>query len=68
MKRIYLDHAATTAVHPEVVQTMLPYFSERFGNASTLYSYGQEAREAIVESRETCPSFTSPDFLESKST
>lgn len=51
MKRIYLDHAATTAVHPEVVQTMLPYFSERFGNASTLYSYGQEAREAMEEAR-----------------
>ena len=51
MKKIYLDHAATTAVHPEVVQAMLPYFSERFGNASTLYSYGQEAREAMEEAR-----------------
>jgi len=51
MRRIYLDHAATTAVHPEVVQAMLPYFNERFGNASTLYSYGQEARDAIEEAR-----------------
>jgi len=51
MKRIYLDHAATTAVHPEVIQAMLPYFSERFGNASTLYSYGQEARQAMEEAR-----------------
>lgn len=51
MKRIYLDHAATTAVHPDAVQAMLPYFSERFGNASTLYSYGQEAREAMEEAR-----------------
>ena len=51
MKRIYLDHAATTAVDPEVVKAMLPYFGERFGNASTLYSYGQEAREAMEEAR-----------------
>jgi cysteine desulfurase len=51
MKRIYLDHAATTPVHPEVAKSMLPYFSERFGNASTLYSYGQEAREAVEEAR-----------------
>ena len=51
MKRIYLDHAATTAVRPEVVQAMLPYFSERFGNASTLYSYGQEAGQAMEEAR-----------------
>lgn len=51
MKRIYLDHAATTAVQPEVVQAMLPYFNERFGNASTLYSYGQEARDAMEEAR-----------------
>lgn len=51
MKRIYLDHAATTAVNPEIVQAMLPYFTERFGNASTLYSYGQEARDAMEEAR-----------------
>jgi cysteine desulfurase len=51
MKRIYLDHAATTPVHPEVAKSILPYFSERFGNASTLYSYGQEAREAVEEAR-----------------
>ncbi|MFQ6070719.1 MAG: cysteine desulfurase NifS, partial [Candidatus Aminicenantales bacterium] len=51
MKRIYLDHAATTPVHPEVVKAMFPYFSERFGNASTLYSYGQEAKEAMEEAR-----------------
>ena len=51
MKRIYLDHAATTPVHPEVVQAMLPYFAERFGNASTLYSYGQEAKKAMEKAR-----------------
>jgi cysteine desulfurase len=51
MKRIYLDHAATTPVHPEVTRAMMPYFGERFGNASTLYSFGQEAREAVEEAR-----------------
>jgi len=51
MKRIYLDHAATTPVHPKVVKAILPFFAERFGNASTLYSYGQEAKEAMEDAR-----------------
>jgi cysteine desulfurase len=51
MNRIYLDHAATTPTHPEVVKAMLPYFSDAFGNPSTLYSYGQEARKAVEEAR-----------------
>lgn len=50
-KRIYLDHAATTAVAPEVLQAMQPYFSEKFGNASSLHSFGREAREAVEDSR-----------------
>lgn len=49
---IYLDHAATTPVRPEVYAAMQPYFSERFGNPSSLYSIAQEARDAIAESRE----------------
>ena len=52
MKRIYLDHAATTPTRPEVVEAMLPYFTDRFGNASSGYSYGAEAREALAEARE----------------
>jgi len=52
MKRIYLDYAATTPTHPDVVQAMLPYFSESFGNPSSIYSYGQEAKGAIEEARE----------------
>lgn len=52
MKRIYLDHAATTPMRPEVIEEMLPYFRERFGNASTLYSYGQEAKDAMNAARE----------------
>jgi cysteine desulfurase len=51
MKRIYLDYAATTPTHPEVVKAMLPYFTENFGNPSSIYSYGQEAREAVEEAR-----------------
>ncbi|MBE0431197.1 MAG: cysteine desulfurase NifS [Dehalococcoidia bacterium] len=51
MKRIYLDHAATTPTDPDVVQAMLPYFTDSFGNPSSLYSYGQEAREAVEEAR-----------------
>jgi cysteine desulfurase len=51
MKRIYLDHSATTPVAPEVLEAMLPYFGEKFGNASSLHSFGLEAKEALEESR-----------------
>ncbi|TET17504.1 MAG: cysteine desulfurase NifS [Dehalococcoidia bacterium] len=51
MKRIYLDYAATTPTHPEVVKAMLPYFTGSFGNPSSLYSCGQEAKGAIQEVR-----------------
>ena len=51
MKRIYLDYAATTPTHPDVLKEMLPYFTEAFGNPSTIYSYGQEARGEIEEAR-----------------
>jgi cysteine desulfurase len=52
MRRIYLDYAATTPVHPAVIEAMTPYFNEKFGNASTIYYYGREARSAIEASRE----------------
>lgn len=51
MKRIYLDHSATTPVAPEVLEAMLPYFGEKFGNASSLHSFGLEAKEALEDSR-----------------
>ena len=51
MRRIYLDHAATTPTRPEVVKTMLPYFTDAFGNPSSIHSYGQEAKGAIEEAR-----------------
>ncbi len=49
---VYMDHAATTPVRAEVMEAMRPYFSERFGNPSSLYSLAQEARDAVAESRE----------------
>jgi cysteine desulfurase len=49
---IYLDHAATTPTDPEVVQAMLPYFTDRFGSASTLYSIGKDSKAAVEEARE----------------
>jgi len=51
IKRIYLDYAATTPVDPRVLTAMLPYFSEKFGNTMSLHSFGQEAKEALEESR-----------------
>lgn len=48
---IYLDHAATTPVDPEVLAAMLPYFSERFGNPSSIYQLGQESRAAVDQAR-----------------
>jgi cysteine desulfurase len=51
MRRIYLDHAATTPTRPEVVKAMLPYFTDAFGNPSSIYSYGQEAKGAVEEAR-----------------
>ncbi|AEV68447.1 cysteine desulfurase NifS [Acetivibrio clariflavus] len=49
---IYLDHAATTPVKPEVLEEMLPYFTNKFGNASSIYSIGRESKKAIEEARE----------------
>ena len=48
---IYLDNAATTPVHPQVLETMLPYFTEMYGNSSSLYSLGLESREAVETAR-----------------
>ena len=52
MKRIYLDHNATTPLHPEVLEAMTPYLTDRFGNGSSIHAYGREARNAIDTARE----------------
>jgi cysteine desulfurase len=49
---IYLDHAATTPVRPEVLEAMLPYFGPRFGNPSSVHRWGREARAALDEARD----------------
>lgn len=50
---IYMDNAATTSVKPEVLNAMLPYFTEEYGNPSSVYSFAQKSRTAIDETRET---------------
>ena len=50
-RTVYMDHAATTPTRPEVARAMLPYFSERFGNPSSLYALAREAKEAVEEAR-----------------
>ena len=57
MKRIYLDYAATTPTHPEVVKAMLPYFGQAFGNPSSIHFHGQEAKAAMEEAREKIAEF-----------
>ena len=49
---IYLDHAATTAARPEVVEAMLPYFTEKFGNPSSVYTFSQQNKAVITQCRD----------------
>jgi cysteine desulfurase len=51
MRRVYLDHSATTPVDGRVVEAMLPYLTEKFGNASSVHFFGQEARAAVDRAR-----------------
>ncbi|HET6781998.1 MAG TPA: cysteine desulfurase family protein [bacterium] len=52
MTRVYADHGATTPTDPRVVEAMLPFFSEKYGNASSVHQWGQDAREAVDAARE----------------
>ena len=56
-RRVYLDHNASTPVHPEVVAAMLPYFGEWFGNPSSVHAFGREAREGLETAREQIAHF-----------
>ena len=51
---VYMDHAATTPVAPEVVEAMQPFFTQEFGNASSIYGLGQQARRAVDTAHERC--------------
>src|ERR1700712_3224079 len=51
--RIYFDNAATTPLDKEVLEAMMPYLTEKFGNPSSIYSYGRESRMAIEQARKT---------------
>src|ERR1051325_6101643 len=53
MNRIYFDNAATTPLDPQVLEAMMPYMTEKFGNPSSIYSYGRESRLAIETARKT---------------
>jgi cysteine desulfurase len=56
MKNVYLDHAATSPVHPEVVEEMIPYFTEHFGNPSSIHQLGRRARKVLDDARATIAS------------
>jgi cysteine desulfurase len=56
-RRVYLDHNASTPVHPEVLAEMLPYFGEIFGNPSSVHTFGREARDAVDTARERIARF-----------
>ena len=51
MRRIYLDNAATTSVSPEVLEAMMPFFTEVYGNASSIHGFGREGKRAIENAR-----------------
>ena len=61
LKRVYLDYAATAPCDPEVLKAMQPYFFEKFGNASSIHAFGQEAKKAIEDSRQALASFLGAD-------
>ena len=61
MKKIYLDNAATTRAGEEVLAAMLPFFTEIYGNPSSVHTFGQEAKSALDESRESIASFLNCD-------
>ena len=50
---VYMDHAATTPVHPKVLEAMMPYFNQEYGNPNSVHSLGRSAREAVDRARET---------------
>src|SRR5262245_38604275 len=62
--RIYLDNNATTRVDDAVLETMLPYLRENFGNASSIHTFGQEARTAVEDARRSVAELLAADARE----
>jgi len=56
-RAVYLDHNASTPVHPEVLEAMLPYFADRFGNPSSIHGFGREARDGVEAARQSVAHF-----------
>jgi len=63
-KKIYLDNAATTKTRPEVVEAMLPYFTEMYGNPSSIYEFATQNKKAVDEARETIANAMGADISE----
>ena len=61
MRRVYLDHNATTPVHPEVVEAMMPFFQDQFGNASSIHWAGREVKKYLDEAREKVAALMNAD-------
>ena len=59
--KVYLDHAATTPVDKEVLDAMIDFFNKKFGNASSLHSWGREAKEALEKRREKVAALINAD-------
>ncbi len=64
MKKIYLDHAATTPVERDVVEAMSPYYSDNYGNPSSTHSFGQEAKGAVEKARSVIAAYLGADSSE----
>ena len=64
VEQVYLDHAATTPVRPDVLNCMIPYFTNGFGNASSVYRLGREARKALDQARTTVAEILGAEFNE----
>lgn len=57
MRKVYLDYSATTPVAKAVLDEMMPYFSEKFGNANSMHAFGQEGAYAVDEARRKLPTY-----------
>ena len=62
MKSVYLDHSATTPIREEVLEAMVPYFSDAFGNASSIHTPGQRARQALENARKCVAGIIDADY------